>query len=732
MVALTLLLFLAQGFLPFAAQAATESVDLKYFDILEAIKLPTVTAQYQFAFTRPKTWQVSPATHLELEFQHSLVLIPGKSWLKVLVNDKEIKHIPYTEENAKGTKVSVPIPPGLLKDFNTLTFRVEQHYTDHCEDPLDPSLWTTVLNTSKLVFDYTDVLPRVDLQNFPYPVVDPLTYSPTGVKFILPQKPTADNVLAMGLVNTYLAGATGGKELRSRVVFADDAKADTGKNHLLYVGTAGNNPDLYQYENVLQQSGYTLSSGTWYQRGENGAAKRVSDDAGIVAYFAHPQFKNKAVVIVSGNTDKAVLRAARYLSDRPKPETMGGSVMQVPADWNVSQSSPRHVARFIENETRTLNQLGYGIMAVEKITAAPIIYHVPVMTDFHPRRTGAKLFLDLVYSYGPGINPEFSSLEIRWNNRSIANIPLLNQEKGEELARATIPVSGELVAPNNVLVAQFHLMPDKYGYCVDNYEDKAWGKIHDDSQVRVTDGKPASRLPNVGLLNSTGFPYTRSNNLKGTHFILPESPTLPVLTAFLGMTNRLGRAVHSDTDLRFTVGLGGSNAPGGGNIIAFNDLHQRNTLPGGNLVNWVLQGQWWRQFKFPDLDGKDQELISLENGQSVQVEQYANGAEDRVVTAFTSNDANGFLSLANVLEDDSRFEKLPLGRWQNLLDSDGTVSRIDTDTLMVSVEAQNKTWWQSLLEWFQRLPWMTILWVVVGLLALLIIFPLLISRLRRP
>src|SRR5690606_34102168 len=147
-------------------------------------------------------------------------------------------------------------------------------------------------------------------------------------------------------------------------------------------------------------------------------------------------------------------------------------------------------------ESRSFKELGFPIADVQKINAPPIVYDLPIMSDFQPGGN-ARLFLDLVYSYSPKLNPRYSSLELRMNDVSIANLPLTS-EAGEELKRATVQIPRDLIRAKNELVAQFHLMPDKYGWCVDNYEDESWGRIDDSTRLRI-EGAPASRLPDVGL-----------------------------------------------------------------------------------------------------------------------------------------------------------------------------------------------------------------------------------------
>ena len=124
------------------------------------VKLLTVKTYRDFYFTKPEQWKVLPSSKLILSFQHSPQLLRERSSLNILINNQVIKTIELNKNNAKKTTTTVDIPVKILKDHNKLTFDVDQHYTMDCEDPFDPALWTTVLNSSTIQLDYTRMPPK--------------------------------------------------------------------------------------------------------------------------------------------------------------------------------------------------------------------------------------------------------------------------------------------------------------------------------------------------------------------------------------------------------------------------------------------------------------------------------------------------------------------------------------------------------------------------------------------
>lgn len=700
--------------------AATETVPLERLHIHDVILLPTVRSQYEAQFTKPTTWQVASSSALYLEFQHSIELLPDRSWLQIMVNDKIIKHIPLTKENAEGTKMTIPLPVELLKDFNRLTFRVEQHYTDKCEDPLDKSLWTQILPATKIIFNYTPTVPKVDLGTYPYPIIDPLTYSPAQVHYITTKAATEKELQAMAYLNVHLAQQAQDHELKSRVTFDNPTGPDN--EHLIFVGKGGSIPQVSQYQASF--GNYALQSGQWVNRQTNQA---LGNDQGLIIFFQAPGSTEHTVLIVTGNSDDAVMKAAEYLTLRPKDTTLLGSAKEVPPGWSPPGNHSAAIPHFLNTQSRTFRELGFKIEEVHKINAPPITYNIPIVSKF--RNSGGKLWLDVVYSYSPQLNPEYSSLELRMNDVSIANIPLTNVN-GEQLQRASVPISNELIKPRNDLVAQFHLMPDKYGWCVDNYVDNAWGKILDDSQFRV-EGSPDSYLPDVGLLNNTMYPYSEDASLEPVQLAIPAEPTPELLDAMLGFTTRLGRATLADTELKLSLKKGDSAPDANKQAAVFHYATDTFKLPDGAKLIWQLSGN--TLMKLLHLNDPNKGTIATEMaelGSGAYMEQYATGG-NHVISVFTASKPQGFLSLGNVFESDKEFDTLTQGFLQQTSLLNPGLNPVSETTYHTESKNQAGNWWNNLLDWVKSLPWTIIIIGMVIAFFFLLILPLLIRAIFR-
>ncbi|MBX2860976.1 MAG: cellulose biosynthesis cyclic di-GMP-binding regulatory protein BcsB [Vampirovibrio sp.] len=639
------------------AVAATKAVSLTFFDIEDVILLPTVSSQRVIPFTVPKTWQLQSGSKLQVQFQHSDALIPG-SHLRILINEQPVKTIPLTHNNAGKTVVDIPLPIAKLREHNTLAFQVEQHYTHKCEDPLDASLWTQVLGESRLTFQYNTKPPVADLSQFPYPVVDPTDYSPSKVHYLLPASPALQDIQAMAYLNTHLAQFAHDHEVSADITLGNSPqKLPGGQTHLMVIGTPAQNKHVKML--LTPQSPYRVENGQWI----HGKTKTVvSDETGLVFYALNPKNPHQLVTVVTGNTPQGVFKAAQYLTALPRTDAFKGGFLSVNPSWSPPTSAINSAAPYIEFDSRMFSELGFSTQTVQSINAPPITYEIPVVTKIDGKN--ANLTLSLQYSYSPELNPRFSSLELRLNDRSIANIPLTNP-KGEKSLSQNIQLPAELLQPQNNLVAQFHLMPDKYGYCVDTYKDDTWGTIHESSAVLVG-GQPTPRLPDIGLLNKTGFPYTRFSNFQSTTMALPQDPQQVTLKTLLATTTRLGRSRVGDSPLQLKVVQAQQNLPTEGDVIVFynpaaNEENMRPSVNGpGYSLSWPELGI--KQYNQPDgLDWRIQDV-----GTGGYLAQGLLPNNNRIVSYFWSTNSPTLSHISNFLNHDRYFEMLTSGGLKQL------------------------------------------------------------------
>lgn len=684
---------LLNGIAPLAA-AATHPLPLTELNVHNTIYLPTVSSQRIIEFTLPRAWQASAGgSSLKLHFQHSSQLLPNRSFLEVILNDALLQRIPLTRANAETSTLTIPLSGATLKAKNQLKFRVEQHYTHKCEDPVDASLWTQVLPETSLSIQYFAKPLKPNIAAFPYPLVDQKAPFASDVLFSTPATLDDATLKALTVLQTRLGSEAHAEELHTHVTYGTPNPQDAyaQRSHWIVVGTPASNSAINSYANTFTK--VRLEGGQWL---ESSNRQLLANNAGVVKMIQKPGNNSQAVLIISANSSEGLATVAEFLAHDGIRELSTGDELIVQSNWASTSfnAQPEHPLRYIDDKTKSLSDLGFGDQYVEKLYAPPITYSLPIVSDF--AKSNAKLDADLTYSYGGGLNPRYSSLELILNDRSIANIPLTNVA-GEDNAHARINLPTELLGVHNRLVAQFHMMPDKYGFCVDNYVDKAWGKIFSSSKLLVN-GSPASRLPNVGLLNSTGYPYTQTTQLDNTHWVLANSnPSAAQLASYLAVVSRVGRNLETRKGYKLSASTSVGNISGNSHTLIVGSKNIFAGLSTSALpLAWDKSGNKIVQTKLAAQvsDAPDSALI----------EQGINGS--RAITLIAAENDAAFKGVQTLFEQDKAFEKLSLGDVQQINAQGEVVQRIPSLADGTTTTGKTQTAAPSFLDdpWWQ---WLT-------------------------
>jgi hypothetical protein len=506
-------------------------LNLKNFGDKEGFTLKTVKTERRYFFTKPKSWAMQGGTHISVAFQHSSSLLPERSSLNVLVNNRILKTIPLTKANMNRTVANIPIPLEILKDENTLTFQVDQHYTYRCEDPLADDLWTALLPETSLHLNYNLKPAELDLAKFPYPLFDPLGYGHTKTGYVVPNgvKWSSDSLSALAMVT-----ATVGKSVSwhpSHVAPLEPTAMYGAKSNLVIVGTPSENPAINQLR--LPKS-----------------LSELGQTDGLIALIHHPSFPDKVVLVVTGNTPEAVKRAAGFLAQSPGNKLMSGTYTVVKDHKPAGVHPYRHWPGFIQGTGATWEELGLDTYTTRGYTSLPILYTVKRMPDLWIKPNG-KAKLRTVYSYSSQLETGQAKLEIMLNGKAIRSIPLANV-KGETAAVDEVDIPVQEVFTYNDVEYRFHIFPEKYEECRFVTDKHIWGTIHNASAMSF-DAEVRTPLPDIGFMNDNGYPFTAHPDLSQTLFVLPDNPTEGHWNVLLQVVNRLGRVSPTTTGFQTSV-----------------------------------------------------------------------------------------------------------------------------------------------------------------------------------
>jgi hypothetical protein len=630
----------------------------------QGYRLKTVRTQRDYPFTRPKGWNVSPSSNIHLTFQHGSNLLPERSSLNVLVNNRILKSIPLGKDNVTPTSVSIAVPPELLKDNNILSFQVDQHYTYKCEDPFSEELWTEVLPDTALTLNYSWQPVHPDLAQYPFPLLDPLNnYTPTVVGYVVPTGASDQSLEAFGVVAAHL-----GQQARWRSVkpYIADESALHSNDNLILIGTPQENPAIGAIASGLD---LPLSGSQFTDK--NGGT--IPTDYGVLQLIPNPNNPTRAILVVSGNGPEGVKKAAHVLAQGSLNKILVGRSAII-KDYQKGAEYPyRAWDGFILQSGDNFSELGLNTQTARGITALPIFYQIKMMPDiFLPGRRTVKLHT--VYSYASQLDATQSKLEVLLNGKAIKSVPL-DDKNGKSLADLTVDIPTEEFHTFNDLEYRFHLYPEKYDMCRFVTDVHIWGTVHNTSYIEFP-GEVKAPLPDVGLINDGGYPFTTYQDMSKTGLVLPDSTSHTDLEAMLQLLTRLGRESSSRKGIELSAYHAATlpdNIKKDQNLIIIGQ-HEHNKLFGElqDKASLLTEGTW------NTLQEEQKSKVAQLNytpGQGIVEELLSPWNENRVLLLVTGQNDTAMVHDAQLFQNDAWFTGIKQGNL-TVVNDDGPQSLI--------------------------------------------------------
>lgn len=469
--------------------------------------------------------QVVTGARLQLDYSYSPALLPDLSQLNVLVNDEVAATLMLPTESA-GTRQQqlVEIPPHLITEFNRLSLQLIGHYTMACEDPKHTSLWAKVSNRSTLTIETTPLAVPNDLGRLPQPFFDRRDARALSLPFVFMSEPNATQLEAAGTLSSWFGALASYRTARFPVSIAE--LPDAGHAVVLATGAAA-----AQLLGVAEVTKPTLAM-----------TDNPNDPYGkllVVAGADSSQLKEAASVLALGSQTLA--------GERLTVENVVSLAPRQPYDapnW-LPSGRPVSIGELVANKALSVSGYDPGTISI-------------------PVRLPPDLFgwdeesptLKLRYRYTPQPVSTNSSLLVSANGKYLKSLPLpsverLGDDQGlldllksdDSLLRETdidLPLTN--LPLNSTL--EFRFMYDfiKQGECRDIIIDNMRGSIEPDSYLDLSPYKHFIAMPNLGVFQGSGFPFTRLADLSETAVVLASTPSQEEIAAYLTVLGRFGES----------------------------------------------------------------------------------------------------------------------------------------------------------------------------------------------
>ena len=513
---------------PVAAQGAEDgySLTLKQLGRRDSMNLQGVESSDSVNFDI-RADQVVTGAQLLLNYSYSPALLADLSQINVLVNDEVAASLPLPKEGA-GTvqQAVVQIPPHLITEFNRLRLQFIGHYSMSCEDPLHSSLWAKISNTSELKVQVSPILLKDDLSVLPLPFFDKRDARQVNLPFVFATAPDNATLEAAATLSSWF----GAMASYRGATFPTAYGTIPAKGNAIVLVLSPNAVDVNGVK-VAQATGPTLN------------------------LIANPNDPHGKLLIVSGRDGAELKRAATAVA-LGNPVLAGSSVVidkleslapRRPYDapnW-VPSDRPVRLGELVELKKLSVSGYNPGAISVD--------FRLPPDL-FNWREAGVPLHLK--YRYTPQQVSTNSSLLVGLDDQFMKSMPLpsiTNLADGKTLlsmmqkdntlpreATVLLPISS--ASPMSKLQLRFMYDYIKEGECRDIIVDNMRGTIDPDSSLDISGYQHFIAMPNLGVFNDAGFPFTRLADLSESAVVLPDTFGTDELSAYLTILGRFGES----------------------------------------------------------------------------------------------------------------------------------------------------------------------------------------------
>jgi hypothetical protein len=494
---------------------------------------------HETVLTLPNQWNVAyPQSYLEIhydlfedhEWEH------GRPLVEVYVN--EYLAGVFAPQKGKNHIARIDLPYLLFEDrpFNflnayTITFQYiigegDAFNEDWCD--YEGVLTITSESTLNIVFDEIGV--RRSLEFFPRPLVQD-SFLPETLHFILPDDYTESDLAALATTASAIGRGTDGN-VRINVIAASQATnsllADT---NAVVIGRPENNTFIKNlYDTATMPTELSVDGSKILGIDDN--------DAGVLQLIASPQNIKYSYLIVTGNSELGLMRAAQALSD--PPIGMAGVVFVVTSDLALTPESNE------KEFTRSFSELGFEDRIVYGIGRSQNFVSFFVPRDWEIQ-DDARIVLN--YAHSAGMSYSHSAMNIYLNDVPIADA-IIDERIGEK--QIEIPLKPAHVLVGNQNIIRIETVIEQRLECAPYDQRSVWMMVRESSALHL----PYSKITSDENLPPIAHPLNHLVMSPEILFSLGSEPSKKALDSIANLSFVLGRRLLDiQTGYKFAVNL---------------------------------------------------------------------------------------------------------------------------------------------------------------------------------
>ena len=472
---------------------------------------------------------------LSLFVTNSIALV-ARSQMAVSMNGSVVGQIPFKASQPE-TRVRMTIPASLLKSgYNRLTFSVAQHYSDRCEDPMAPELWSEI-DTKRSHLSYSETPRTIEalLANLPQ-LMDKRLIGPYSLTLATAGEVDDTLVESGGFIAQAAALSRDYAPVSIHHVVAEPAVFDdelSERENTLLSRMKFGNKDV-----VLVGTRDKLKP--WLGKNDYKRAEKP-----MLLIYAIGEYKQHFLLLVTGENKEQVREAS---------STLATSYANLPPNWraNVDEIAAMPAVKrptLFSDIKQPFSSLGYSTVTRQGLLSESIRlrFWVPAGRFAKPN---SELNLHLHMAYGSGLGIQ-STVDI-YLNENFEQAIRLSERQGAVYYDYRLPIPiNSLQAGWNELRFQPNLLPEREGgECQPIYTENLLLTIFEDSFIRTDQMGKLVQMPDLRLLSRTGYPYTGDRDGRAITLAITskESGNLSAAWTLLGKIAQVNNSVINDLE----------------------------------------------------------------------------------------------------------------------------------------------------------------------------------------
>ncbi len=466
-------------------------------------------------FGLPADWQLSGDGQLELDMTVSFnsQAINGAAtndvtgvggMMTVIFNNNVITSFPVNQNGDISQSITIP-QSAMVSQRTDGRMELRLILDSGISCTINQQMTIFIHQSSLLLLPVTSVVPDTSLAKFPYPLYQD-TIFPESALVVIPDQPTAGEIQSMLTVAAGISSLTSNNLALDLTTVSQLTPEQQNSSNLILVGAAASMPLLSQIQLPLSPTGsaFTLNN----------------NDDGVVEMGLSAWNASKVVLVVSGNTDKGLEKAAQAVST---------GILQANAAPNlaiVQEVQPVTVPITVP-VNQTLADLGYDSQTFARGNSASASASGTTSTFSYrfylpPGQTPTnEANFELAFGHSSLINYDRSGAVINLNGQPIGSIRMSDDLAKNTINKAkySIPASAVLNGYNRIDI-QVTLFPRDN--CTVPSVKGLWFTVWPESKLYLP-LTPTLISPALGLnLSAYPAPFVLDSSLSTTAFVVEK------------------------------------------------------------------------------------------------------------------------------------------------------------------------------------------------------------------